>query len=332
MHTSTYMLVHTRSDHFHTHFSPTDSHTHNTHTHTHTCGGGDSGNLNPDRDMDLANSDPVLSVEEELRFAIRFEEGYDLFDPRYEAWLKSNHPEAEAIDKSTTAPSAPNTPLKLQVSDPPSKASLANTPQTSNSSPMSVTSTNRSPFADLLNIPRVPSTPKTSKTGRARVLTSNECLRILKEKDEKKRQVAEEKEKRKLERELKRKEREHEQKRKAEDRARKAEQRAQEKTRKADEKARKAAERDLSKAKKAEKKVANKRDATSTLRQSRKKIRCDLDEPIDTNLCCICFGSYDEDIDTGREWLQCSCGRWIHEDCIDEVDIDNSSGKVCPLC
>ena len=133
-------------------------------------------------------------------------------------------------------------------------------------------------------------------------------------------------------RELKRKEREHEQKRKAEDRARKAEQRSQEKTRKADEKARKAAERNLSKAKKAEKKVANKRDATSTLRQSRKKIRCDLDEPIDTNLCCICFGSYDEDIDTGREWLQCSCGRWIHEDCIDEVVIDNSSGKVCPLC
>ena len=25
-------------------------------------------------------------------------------------------------------------------------------------------------------------------------------------------------------------------------------------------------------------------------------------------------------------------GRWIHEDCIDEVVIDNSSGKVCPLC
>ena len=83
------------------------------HTHTHTCGG-----------------DPVLSVEEELRFAIRFEEGYDLFDPRNEAWLKSKHLEAEAIDKSTTAPLAPNTPLKLQVSDPPSKASLANTPQT----------------------------------------------------------------------------------------------------------------------------------------------------------------------------------------------------------
>ena len=42
--------------------------------------------------------------------------------------------------------------------------------------------------------------------------------------------------------------------------------------------------------------------------------------------------SYDKDINTGREWLQCSCGRWIHEDCIDEVVIDNSSGKVSPLC
>ena len=34
MHTSTYMLVHTHSDHFHTHFSPTDSHTQHTHTHS----------------------------------------------------------------------------------------------------------------------------------------------------------------------------------------------------------------------------------------------------------------------------------------------------------
>ena len=46
------------------------------------------------------------------------------------------------------------------------------------------------------------------KTGRARALTSSECLRLLKEKEDQKRQVAEEKEMRKLERELKKKQRE----------------------------------------------------------------------------------------------------------------------------
>ena len=26
-----------------------------------------------------------------------------------------------------------------------------------------------------------------------------------------------------------------------------------------------------------------------------------MDETIHTDLCCVCFGTYDEDIDTGRE-------------------------------
>ena len=43
------------------------------------------------------------------------------------------------------------------------------------------------------------------KTGRARVLTSSECLQVMKEKEEKKRQVAMEKEKRKKDREIKKK-------------------------------------------------------------------------------------------------------------------------------
>ena len=39
-------------------------------------------------------------MEEELRFSNRFEEGYDLYDPKYEAWLKINHP--DAVNKCST--------------------------------------------------------------------------------------------------------------------------------------------------------------------------------------------------------------------------------------
>jgi len=35
-----------------------------------------------------------FSTEEETKFAHRFEEGYDLPDSRYQAWLSVNHPDA----------------------------------------------------------------------------------------------------------------------------------------------------------------------------------------------------------------------------------------------
>ena len=45
----------------------------------------------------------------------------------------------------------------------------------------------------------------------------------------------------------------------------------------------------------------------------------------------MCFGTYLEDVDTDRQWLECNCTRWIQEDCIDDEDVDGS-GKLCPLC
>ena len=38
---------------------------------------------------------------------------------------------------------------------------------------------------------------------------------------------------------------------------------------------------------------------------------------IDMNTCYICFGIY-EDVreGTGRDWRECVCRRWVHEDCI----------------
>ena len=219
-----------------------------------------------DNSRDITDGDPIFSIEEELRFARRFEEGYDLFDSRYEAWLKVNHPETVRDNvRDILVPSSPVVSRHCDSSSPsvscPStyntlSGSLSSTPQISTSSPP----TKRSPFSDLLNVPPLTSTPKMPKTGRARVLTSSECLQLLKEKENQKQKVAAEKEKRKLERELRKKQREEEQKRKADEKARKA-----------DEKARKAAEREAAKSKKAEEKhkkaleKAPKRKPTSSM-------------------------------------------------------------------
>ena len=54
-----------------------------------------------------SGEDQMFSIEEELRFAIQFDEGYD---PKYEAWLKIHHP--ESANKSQL--SALTDPLTMQ--------------------------------------------------------------------------------------------------------------------------------------------------------------------------------------------------------------------------
>ena len=127
----------------------------------------------------------------------------------------------------------------------------------------------------------------------------------------------------------------------------KKKQKEEEQKRKAEVKARKAAEREEARIKreaaKAEKAVArvkktsqlplsgSKRSNPTCPRPLRKKVRSEFAATVDADHCCVCFGSYQEDIDTGRDWLQCNCERWLHEDCIEDEDIDGS-GKLCPLC
>ena len=53
-------------------------------------------------------------MEEELRYAHRVEEGYDLFNLRYEAWLKVNHP--ETVCDNVRDILAPSTPVATLVS------------------------------------------------------------------------------------------------------------------------------------------------------------------------------------------------------------------------
>ena len=140
---------------------------------------------------------------------------------------------------------------------------------------------------------------------------------------------------------------EEEQKRKAEERARKLAEREVEKARKETEKAEKAkekaekakekAEKAKEKTEKAPERAGAKRKADSVTSErgcqhpKRKRLLGDMDESINTEVCCVCFGTYLEDVDTDRQWLECNCTRWIHEDCIEDEDVDGS-GKLCPLC
>ena len=48
-------------------------------------------------------------------------------------------------------------------------------------------------------------------------------------------------------------------------------------------------------------------------------------DEIDVNTYCMCFGHYEDDVleGAGVDWIFCKCGRWLHEDCVNEVVKDN---------
>ncbi len=68
-------------------------------------------------------------------------------------------------------------------------------------------------------------------------------------------------------------------------------------------------------------------DIVSSRRTKKNKI----DSTVFSDICCVCLGNYDDDAGTDRQWLQCKCNRWIHEDCIDYED-SSSSDHLCQLC
>ena len=59
--------------------------------------------------MDNSAGSLTFSVEE-MQYSVIFEEGYNLYDERYESWLKINH--SDAVSKPSTASSS-----QLQISD-----------------------------------------------------------------------------------------------------------------------------------------------------------------------------------------------------------------------
>ena len=60
-----------------------------------------------------------------------------------------------------------------------------------------------------------------------------------------------------------------------------------------------------------------------------------MDESIDTDICCMCFTNYEDDVHDGNgtEWISCDCGRWLHLDCAEDCFTDRSGKeRYCPFC
>ena len=299
--------------------------------------------------------------------------------PSHSAAMTSPSPSAAMTSPSPSEAMTPSSPM---TSVSPSSPMTSSSPSLVIASPsgsktVSPSSQQSSPLEKFLHLPvsstltpvtkpaaPTPSTPcrptssgassKTRAITSARVLTSAECLAIIKEKEMKKKLEAEEKEQRKREREEKKKQREVERKKKEEEKAQKEVERkkkAEEKVRKAEERARKVVEKakftvERAKSKTSHKRVENSKTGNGEVQEKRsekrktdsaatstKRLR--LQEEVNDNVCSICFGTYQDDVEleTGRDWVQCACGQWTHEDCIDDSVLDiNGQERFCPAC
>ena len=196
----------------------------------------------------------------------------------------------------------------------------------------------------------VPAPPKTKASAAkrisgARVLTSAKCAAILEEREEKKRKEQEEKDKRKADREQKKKEKEEAAKKKAEERAKKAKQPAPTRAKKRQ----RSTSEENSTVKRS--KPTAESSATSVelslgssggpslfpavLSSSSSVSAPERMTDINFNECCVCYRTFEEDQRecTGSEWLQCACTRWLHEDCVCDIEYDAEGRELlCPYC
>ena len=205
----------------------------------------------------------------------------------------------------------------------------------SSSIPCSDTSISRFLTSPHLSSPDTPSSVPRKSFPRARLLTSAACLAEMEEKERKKQSKLEEKERKRKEREEKKKKKEEGMKKKEEGMKKKEEgmkkkeegmkKKAEERAKKAEEKTKKASSNGKRAVRRGKEKAITQPVASSSsdtpstydisVSQQLKKRRLQESEEIE---CCMCFGTYEEDImeGAGTEWISCACGRWLHEDCV----------------
>lgn len=134
------------------------------------------------------------------------------------------------------------------------------------------------------------SDPKpTQRVSGARVFTREECLKKLEEKEAEKKRKEEEKWQNKLKRERKRQEKE---------------EIAAEKKRRKEEK---------QKATKSKQKAVKQKLKKTGDNDTTEDSMCPI---------CSCMYSLDAEEGNGRDWVQCACGVWLHEECIPEAIIE----------
>ena len=76
--------------------------------------------------------------------------------------------------------------------------------------------------------------------------------------------------------------------------------------------------------------------SSKPVRQRKADQEGDASDDFDENQCCVCFRTFEDDLveDTGLDWLQCACNRWLHEECIDYDIGQDADGNdlLCPFC
>lgn len=182
-------------------------------------------------------------------------------------------------------------------------------------------------------------TPKrastTQRVGGFRVLTSAKSLAALKEIEDKKKEVAKQKTQRKKEMEQKRKQKEEIKRKKAEEKEAKAKERANRQKKASAKRSQQPTKRKQPTAPKRPAKaprVEPAGDDASTrnvvTRSSKEKsASTEVTETIDVNLCYICFQTYDSSDEDAGDWIECTCGQWVHEDCVDYDIVVDASGR-----
>ena len=207
------------------------------------------------------------------------------------------------------------------------------------------------PSSTMAAVHNIPPPEHEGATGQrattdARVLTSKECAQLIYERDEKKKKQLEEKEARKAERESKKREREVAAIVKAEQTAKRKKLAAKKKVEAAKRKEEIARKKEEAVRKKQEKTTRSAtRQVDHTLSSTAKRRKADPEQheintppPDDEemqNVCCVCFRTYEEDLEeeTGLLWVKCVCKCWIHEDCYSEVVMDKQGRElICPYC
>jgi len=55
-----------------------------------------------------------------------------------------------------------------------------------------------------------------------------------------------------------------------------------------------------------------------------------LNNTIDINTCCMCFGNYEEEVldGNGSDWINCACGRWLHLECAEDCITDRHGKEI----
>ena len=78
------------------------------------------------------------------------------------------------------------------------------------------------------------------------------------------------------------------------------------------------------------KKVRYRCSTTRKAKCARTDRNCEAD--FNDSECCVCFVPYEED-QSGKDWVACGCGRWLHEDCADDCIIDSDGNeRLCLIC